>query len=59
MELDLGYERNRFIEELEDMPTFFYKCMNTTCGFIEFLSFAPSATGKCPKCGGITQRGEQ
>ena len=28
-------------EELQDMATFFYKCMNTTCGFIEFLTFAP------------------
>ena len=46
-------------KELEDMALFFYKCMNTTCGFIEFTTFAPSATGKCPKCGGITQRGEQ
>ena len=41
------------------MTTFFYQCINSTCGFIEFLTYAHSANGKCPKCGGITQRGER
>ena len=46
-------------KELETMAAFSYQCMNTTSGFIEYVSVAPAATGKCPKCGGITKREKQ
>ena len=56
--LILNSPSNLNILKEKKMPTFVYRCMNTSCGFVEYVSYAPSATGKCPRphCGGITQR---
>jgi len=35
-----------------------YVCMSTSCGHVEFSTFAPSSTKKCPECGGTMRREE-
>ncbi|BDY05432.1 hypothetical protein F0521_24730 [Ferrimonas sp. YFM] len=38
------------------MATYYYQCMKTTCGHMEFTKFAPAATKRCTKCGGTMKR---
>ena len=33
-----------------------YVCMSTTCGHVEFSTFAPAASKRCPVCGGTMKR---
>lgn len=33
-----------------------YRCVVTTCGYIEYVTFAPAATKRCPACGGMLKR---
>ena len=35
-----------------------YICMSTTCGHVEYATYAPAATKQCPCCGGTMKREE-
>lgn len=33
-----------------------YVCVGTTCGHVELAIYAPTATKRCPECGGMMRR---
>ncbi len=33
-----------------------YVCVRTTCGHVEYVTYAPSSTRRCPACGGMMRR---
>jgi hypothetical protein len=45
-------------QEETNMVKWRYECVVTTCGYVELASYAPSATKRCPKCGGMLKRVE-
>ena len=51
-----GPRRKRARAQEEVMAMWKYVCMSTTCGHVEFSTFAPAASKKCPECGGTMKR---
>lgn len=40
------------------MKTWRYRCLSTSCGHIEQTTHAPTASKRCPACGGMMKREE-
>lgn len=38
------------------MAKWMYVCVSSTCGYVELTNYAPSATKRCPSCGGMLKR---
>ena len=42
--------------EKKETKTVTYVCCSSTCGKVEIVTYAPSASKKCPDCGGTMVR---